>query len=112
LYTLYTFFFFKDTATTEIYTLSLHDALPISDLLDPAFWQERKERIQAGYVHDVFPYDRSRRFIHQIQTTPASSVSPEVAPVEEPVDVQPLGAKVHDQGRLTGFPSGDAGSGD
>src|SRR5256885_7205261 len=27
---LYCFFFFNDTATTEIYTLSLHDALPIS----------------------------------------------------------------------------------
>src|SRR5256885_15767541 len=26
------FFFFNDTATTEIYTLSLHDALPISFL--------------------------------------------------------------------------------
>src|SRR5256885_17071703 len=26
-------FFFNDTATTEIYTLSLHDALPISELL-------------------------------------------------------------------------------
>ena len=26
------FFFFNDTATTEIYTLSLHDALPISQL--------------------------------------------------------------------------------
>src|SRR5437899_8363622 len=26
---LYSFFFFNDTATTEIYTLSLHDALPI-----------------------------------------------------------------------------------
>src|SRR5256886_13293199 len=26
---LHTFFFFNDTATTEIYTLSLHDALPI-----------------------------------------------------------------------------------
>src|SRR2546425_1248576 len=25
-----TYFFFNDTATTEIYTLSLHDALPIS----------------------------------------------------------------------------------
>src|SRR5215475_16009332 len=25
------YFFFNDTATTEIYTLSLHDALPISD---------------------------------------------------------------------------------
>src|SRR5256712_9223725 len=28
------FFFFNDTATTEIYTLSLHDALPISALAD------------------------------------------------------------------------------
>src|SRR5260370_22678203 len=27
----YRFFFFNDTATTEIYTLSLHDALPILD---------------------------------------------------------------------------------
>src|SRR6266849_11095841 len=26
------FFFFNDTATTEIYTLSLHDALPISEI--------------------------------------------------------------------------------
>src|SRR3712207_7050322 len=26
---IFTFFFFNDTATTEIYTLSLHDALPI-----------------------------------------------------------------------------------
>src|SRR5690349_23707296 len=29
---LFSFFFFNDTATTEIYTLSLHDALPISHL--------------------------------------------------------------------------------
>src|SRR2546426_12826720 len=29
------FFFFNDTATTEIYTLSLHDALPISILMPP-----------------------------------------------------------------------------
>src|SRR5258708_8921263 len=28
------FFFFNDTATTEIYTLSLHDALPISFVRD------------------------------------------------------------------------------
>src|SRR2546429_4807150 len=27
---IHSFFFFNDTATTEIYTLSLHDALPIS----------------------------------------------------------------------------------
>src|SRR5258705_1799431 len=29
---IFLFFFFNDTATTEIYTLSLHDALPISPL--------------------------------------------------------------------------------
>src|SRR5256885_8973332 len=29
---LFSFFFFNDTATTEIYTLSLHDALPICHL--------------------------------------------------------------------------------
>src|SRR5258708_14458201 len=28
----FSFFFFNDTATTEIYTLSLHDALPISSM--------------------------------------------------------------------------------
>src|SRR3712207_8816675 len=28
------FFFYNDTATTEIYTLSLHDALPILDRID------------------------------------------------------------------------------
>jgi len=31
------FFFFNDTATTEIYTLSLHDALPISIVVDGGF---------------------------------------------------------------------------
>src|SRR5476651_1698705 len=30
------FFFFNDTATTEIYTLSLHDALPISTTTRPS----------------------------------------------------------------------------
>src|SRR2546430_7347642 len=30
------FFFFNDTATTEIYTLSLHDALPISFAINAA----------------------------------------------------------------------------
>src|SRR2546425_5574528 len=40
---MYTFFFFNDTATTEIYTLSLHDALPIFRLAHPlaALEQER-----------------------------------------------------------------------
>ena len=33
-----------------------------ADLLDAAFWQSHKERIQAGHVHDVFPYEREKRF--------------------------------------------------
>src|SRR2546422_9946495 len=35
------FFFFNDTATTEIYTLSLHDALPIS---------VRRRHAEIGFV--------------------------------------------------------------
>ena len=33
-----------------------------ADLLDADYWQQHKQRILAGYVHDVFPYDPSRRF--------------------------------------------------
>jgi isocitrate dehydrogenase kinase/phosphatase len=33
-----------------------------ADLLDAAFWQGHKERILAGYVHDVFPYEAHKRF--------------------------------------------------
>src|SRR5256885_11521433 len=40
------FFFFNDTATTEIYTLSLHDALPISARILPVV-------VESG--HSRFP---------------------------------------------------------
>ena len=33
-----------------------------ADLLDAAYWHAHKERILAGYVHDVFPYEPSKRF--------------------------------------------------
>jgi isocitrate dehydrogenase kinase/phosphatase len=33
-----------------------------AELLDVAFWQGHKERILAGHVHDVFPYEPSKRF--------------------------------------------------
>src|SRR2546430_13581010 len=42
------FFFFNDTATTEIYTLSLHDALPISSLGRAACTGERQSRPRPG----------------------------------------------------------------
>src|SRR2546422_5578800 len=49
---LFFFFFFNDTATTEIYTLSLHDALPIS----PVQHGERAavRRVRVGpLAHEV-----------------------------------------------------------
>src|SRR5256885_15901958 len=47
------FFFFNDTATTEIYTLSLHDALPISP-------DARAEDLEEG-VPLPNPRSRDRR---------------------------------------------------
>src|SRR6266699_6958141 len=42
------FFFFNDTATTEIYTLSLHDALPISAAETPSWPGRTAEMIPVG----------------------------------------------------------------
>src|SRR5256885_17102641 len=47
---LFFFFFFNDTATTEIYTLSLHDALPISD---------RNVRLRCRSPYLRIPYGRT-----------------------------------------------------
>src|SRR3712207_7943431 len=42
-------FFFNDTATTEIYTLSLHDALPISDRRPARSWSSRSTPTPASW---------------------------------------------------------------
>src|SRR5258705_10602656 len=53
------FFFFNDTATTEIYTLSLHDALPISDTaeLDDI---ERRIRTLGFYSYRTSPEEHAK----------------------------------------------------
>ena len=56
-YLLFVVFFFNDTATTEIYTLSLHDALPIlGDLLQshrrPALYHSRLLSSQGTSIHE------------------------------------------------------------
>jgi isocitrate dehydrogenase kinase/phosphatase len=33
-----------------------------ADLLQASFWQAHKDRILAGHVFDVFPYDKEKRF--------------------------------------------------
>src|SRR5690242_5610481 len=42
------FFFFNDTATTEIYTLSLHDALPILLQLHPGVHRRHHVGVEHG----------------------------------------------------------------
>src|SRR2546422_2918474 len=51
------FFFFNDTATTEIYTLSLHDALPI-------FFRRRRIDVETGAP---FKAGHLRQFGHDFQ---------------------------------------------
>src|SRR3712207_8041484 len=51
------YFFFNDTATTEIYTLSLHDALPISDVRRVRPPPRRRARTRRG----VPPVPRAAR---------------------------------------------------
>src|SRR2546422_8223224 len=61
------FFFFNDTATTEIYTLSLHDALPIFDdrhaVQRPADRVGGDELVDAGRVR-LIPLDELRSEEH------------------------------------------------
>src|SRR3712207_6970339 len=60
---LFVFFFFNDTATTEIYTLSLHDALPILgfvailfvSLFDLPVMDERTDALVEHVVWTVAP---------------------------------------------------------
>src|SRR5437764_6743519 len=42
------FFFFNDTATTEIYTLSLHDALPISEIFRDSSFKMFRGALDSG----------------------------------------------------------------
>src|SRR5256885_13206062 len=52
------FFFFNDTATTEIYTLSLHDALPIYHAADQRADAEPDQRTGHGVAIAMVPIDR------------------------------------------------------
>src|SRR6266496_6328698 len=51
------FFFFNDTATTEIYTLSLHDALPISRSMGnwhiPSCWPRPRPRRSEEHTSEL-----------------------------------------------------------
>src|SRR5262245_64417739 len=49
------FFFFNDTATTEIYTLSLHDALPICGLGIRGAFDEQSDQLVVEILGNANP---------------------------------------------------------
>src|SRR2546428_8409299 len=56
------FFFFNDTATTEIYTLSLHDALPI-------YIANNLANVSDGYsIHAYWNYWNPERMVKRLHT--------------------------------------------
>src|SRR2546430_13958135 len=59
------FFFFNDTATTEIYTLSLHDALPI--YLIPEIHVQLVAAIPNGLTVEYMPW-RSEEHTSELQS--------------------------------------------
>src|SRR5690349_22033831 len=64
LYVLLSLFFFNDTATTEIYTLSLHDALPISEC---TFAVARQDK-QCCCAHAGLTGGRSEEHTSELQS--------------------------------------------
>src|SRR5437667_8691757 len=64
-------FFFNDTATTEIYTLSLHDALPISqDVFEIADQRGDREDFQMDFHFAGFDFGdvRSEEHTSELQS--------------------------------------------
>src|SRR5437764_12707742 len=63
------FFFFNDTATTEIYTLSLHDALPIFLATHLKRSQTEQNRKNAGCrFHEKHATRRSEEHTSELQS--------------------------------------------
>src|SRR6266487_1827772 len=52
-FSVFLFFFFNDTATTEIYTLSLHDALPVLPCHCGPWRRQRRARPYAHGSHSI-----------------------------------------------------------
>src|SRR5580765_3383128 len=63
------FFFFNDTATTEIYTLSLHDALPICDARRRAVTVQHLGHVPAEVLEDCErPAVGDRRAVQRVRS--------------------------------------------
>src|SRR3712207_530846 len=85
-------FFFNDTATTEIYTLSLHDALPISEFAMPPGWSGECTFNEPGtytFICSTHPVEMTGSVVVSGGgTEPTPTPTPTATP-EPPRDIQP-----------------------
>src|SRR6266700_4664894 len=90
------FFFFNDTATTEIYTLSLHDALPIFSNIGrwskardnqdnlPGCADRKSTRLNSSHVkisYAVFCLKKKKKLNHGFSIVTKKNVNIKVSPI-------------------------------
>src|SRR3989449_7201381 len=83
------FFFFNDTATTEIYTLSLHDALPISHVVGVV--QERRLYPRAALRLPL----RLKRVAGQREPVPVTLVTKNISSSRSEEHTSELQSRLH-----------------
>src|SRR2546422_3847468 len=105
-------FFFNDTATTEIYTLSLHDALPISRLLAPRRRALRAAHRNGGVLSRVLAR-AGRPFAGKGRSTwhRASGAEPPAGEQRAPRGRLPQARALHLSIQPAGRPAGNGGGG-
>src|SRR2546430_11120429 len=98
------FFFFNDTATTEIYTLSLHDALPISKRQVPFVEYGGLRFLEAAHVKDLLAVlrwaDNPRNTLAAFRTL---QLLPGMGPVNARAAIGQLEAGAHSFEALKAF---------
>src|SRR2546430_13888234 len=92
LFTCLFFFFFNDTATTEIYTLSLHDALPISSTV--------------ARISDSFPVERQNAIRQELAMALAAVLTQILLPTKNGgrMPARSEERRVGEEGRSRGAP--------
>src|SRR5256885_11644699 len=77
------FFFFNDTATTEIYTLSLHDALPIYVFR----WSGFNQIVRQSYLMKIGISCRARCVYDNPSVRPAPGLAGRIRPMNQKLRV-------------------------
>src|SRR2546430_7373713 len=79
----FTFFFFNDTATTEIYTLSLHDALPILWVGDKIYFLSDRDGPVSLFSYDMHAKEVKKELENRGLDLKSASAGPDAIVYEQ-----------------------------